>query len=352
MTKAAYVTFDQVNQFSGAGKVCYHEIAALKETTDVIQVITKDEIGIVIDKYYPFSPFTYDYFASLLLKEKVDFLHLSCSPANAILAKVQPKRFVTNCPAHALEESIREHEELTGEPYPYAHNTDPYLRDALWRHLKEADAVITPSNASRDWIRDNIKPKRIVVIPHGVTMPDKPCYPTEFGNVGYIGAWGPDKGVGYLVRAWSELNYLDSTLIFFGGESDRAAEPLRKFATGGKYHLYGRFESLDEVMSKFSILVHPSVSEGYGMTVPEAMSYGKIVVASTGAGSAMSITNGVDGFTFPPRDIQRLKEILEELKHNFDKYRRVGVNARETAKTLTWSKVKEQYQKLYEEILK
>jgi len=352
MVNSAYITFDSLDKASGAGQVCINEIDALREATTLRQVLTKAEIGANIDSHYAFNPFLFDYFASLLIKEEgVDIAHLSCSPANAILSKLRPRRYVVNCPAHALEESIREHEELTGEPYPYAHNTDPYLRDTLWRHLKEADAVITPSNASRDWIQDNIKPKRVVVIPHGVDYPLKPRYPEKFGNVGYIGAWGPDKGLKYLIQAWSRLNYPDSTLMFFGRDAERAEPFLRHFARGGRYNLYGGFNNLDEIMPLFSVYVHPSVSEGYGITVPEAMSYGKVVVASTGTGSSMLIEDGVNGFTFKPRDVEALAARIDDLHLNFKDYVDVGKKARETVWSITWDKVKGQYRKLYEEII-
>jgi len=259
---------------------------------------------------------------------------------------------VVNCPAHALEDSIREHEELTGQPYPYAHNTDPQLRDVLWSHMRNADAVITPSKGSADWIQDNIHPKRVVIISHGVDYPVKPYYPEKFGNAGYIGAWGPDKGLKYLIQAWSRLNYPDSTLIFFGRESERMDSFIRHFARGGRYHIYGRYESLDEVMPLFSVLIHPSVSEGYGMTVPEAMAYGKPVVVSTGTGSSMYVEDGVNGFTFKPRDVETLAAKIDDLKLNFTRYSEVGKRARETAWKLTWDKIREQYVKLYEELIK
>jgi len=348
---SVYISFDHLDRFSGAGQVCINEIDALKQATDVKQIISEKDIRESL-KYYGFNPFLADYFASTMINcEGVDLAHLSCSPANAILSKLRPKHYVVNCPAHNLKDSIREHEALTGTPYPFVHNTDPYLHATLLGHLKNADAVITPSKGSKDWIEDNVKPQRVVVIPHGVTLPEKPCPSEKFGNVGYIGAWGPDKGVKYLIEAWSKLNYSDSTLIFFGREAIQKEPVLRHWATGGKYHLYGEFDTLDEIMPLFSTYIHPSVSEGYGMTVPEAMAYGKVVVVSTGTGSSMNIVDGVDGFTFPPRDVGALMSRIDDVKRNFNERRYVGLNATEKAKTLTWDKVKKMYVKLYEEIL-
>jgi len=349
---SVYVTFDYVNQTTGAGQVCYNEIEALKEVSDVKQIVTKSEIGRRIDWCYPFNPFLYDYFAAQFITAKdVDMLHLSCSPANAILHKVRPKHYVVNCPAHDLEESIKEHQKITGTPYPFKHNTDLYLRGTLWLHLRGADAVITPSKRSADWIEDNIKPKRVVILPHGVTLPEKVDYPESFTNVGYIGAWGPDKGVKYLVDAWSKLNYSDSTLAFFGKGSKQMQPVLESWNAVGNYYLGGEFDSLDDIMHNFSVYIHPSVSEGYGMTVPEAMAYGKVVVVSEGTGSSMHIKHGVNGFTFKPRDVNALSSIIETLKTDFSLWKYVGIEARKTAETVTWEKIKKGYERLYLELL-
>lgn len=349
---SAYVTFDHVSQDTGAGQVCYHEIDVLKQVTEVKQIVTRKEIGEKIDRYYQFNPFLFDYFASQLIEvEGVDLLHLSCSPANAILSKVHPVHFVVNCPAHDLDESIREHEAVTGTPYPFTHNTDPYLRSTLWSHLKEADAVITPSERSAEWIQENIKPRRIEIIPHGVSLPEQVNYPEKFTNVGYIGEWGPDKGVKYLVEAWSQLDYDDAVLYFFGRGTERLKPLLERWATGGKYHLYGGFNSLDEIMPLFSVYVQSSVSEGYGMTLPEAMSYGKVVVGSTGTGSSMLIENGKNGLTFPPRGVDALVTCLDDLKRNFEDFRYMGVEARKTAETVSWEEIKKRYVEFYRGLL-
>jgi len=349
---SVYVTFDRLSADTGAGSVCINEIDALHRVTDVKQVITRKETSARISHHYPFNPFLFDYFSARLLEHKgVDLAHLSCSPANAILDRLQPEHYVVNCPAHNLEDSIREHEDMTGKPYPFIHNTDPYLRDALWGHMKDADSVITPSDGSAEWIKKNIKPKRVTVIPHGLTLPDEVAYPEEFTNIAYIGAWGPDKGVKYLVDAWSKLDYDDSVLYFFGKGVEKMKPVLEKWATGGKYHLYGGFNRLEDIMHMFSVYAHPSVSEGYGMTLPEAMAHGRVVVGSTGTGSSMLIEDGKNGFTFPPRGVDALVGILDNLKNNFSDYKHVAREARKTAEQYSWEKIKKRYINLYSEIL-
>lgn len=348
MTTSIYVTFDQINQHTGAGQVCSHEVDALGRVTDLKQVLTRDSIAPKVDKYYGFQPFLYDYFASQMIEpETIDFAHFSCSPATAMLNKLRPKKYAVNIVAHDLKLSIDEHEKVTGQKYPYVHNTDHFLRHKLTQHAIGADVVFTPSEGSAKWIQENLTSGNVEVIPHGLTVPDKPVeFPEDF-HIAYIGALGPDKGVLYLVQAWSQLAYPDSNLFFFGGASTQMEPYLKSIATAGNYRLGGRFNYLSEIMDKFSVYVHPSVTEGFGMTVTEAMSYGRPVVVTEGTGSSYLVKSGHDGLVVRIRDPQAIADAIQYFKDNPSEIERMGENARETAKELSWDKIERRYEDIY-----
>jgi len=50
--------------------------------------------------------------------------------------------------------------------------------------------------------------------------------------------------------------------------------------------------------------------------------------------------------------VETLAAKIDDLKLNFTRYGEVGKRARETAWKLTWDKIREQYVKLYEELIK
>jgi len=352
MASSVYVTFDDINQHTGAGKVCHHEVNALREVTDLKQVISKKEVSQKIYRFYGFNPFLFDYFASDLLRHRdVDFAHLSCSPGMSILNKLRPKKYCVNVVAHDLKTSIDEHERMYGggHPYPFHHNTDEYLHDCLLKHAKSADIVFTPSRNSEKWIKENINPPRIEIVHHGVDYPETLPRSSKDFNVGYIGAWGPDKGVYYLVKAWSDLNYHDSILYFFGHGTREMRETLVAWAGdgGGKYHLAGGFNHLSDIMPRFSVYVQPSVSEGYGMTMPEAMSYGKAVVVSEGVGSVDLIKDGENGLIVPIRNPKAIAEAIQYFRDNPSEIKRMGKNARETAEECRWENIERRYEEIY-----
>lgn len=348
MKSSIYVTFDRIGKNLGAGEICLHEIEALKRATDLKKVISREDIDERIGKHYPFTPFTYDYFAADLA-EPADIAHLSCSPGMALLNKIRPEKSLVNIVAHNLKLSIEEHERIYGKgTYPFVHNTDPYLHKALLKHAERADVVITPSEGSEKWIRKNINPKRVEVIPHGCDLPEKvEPIPNEF-KAGYLGAWGPDKGITYLLMAWDHLNYKDAEFIFAGdcGELLKSIIPSLT-RNNPRYRLQGRVPDVSTFYNSISVLVHSSVTEGFGMTVLEAMAHGRPVVVTEGTGSSYLVEDGKEGFVIPIRDPAAIAEKIDYLKRNPDQIKAMGQRARRKAERYSWGNVEGQYRELY-----
>ena len=341
---SAYVTFDEVKQSSGAGKVCYHEVAALANESVLIKLIQASDLT----KAYPFNPFLQDYFAAQLVPSNLDLLHLSCSPGLALLAKARPKHYVVNIVAHDLSVSIAEHERYYGSgTYPFLHNTDPYLHRLLLSHCAEADCIITPSQASACWIRENIKPQRIEIIPHGVDEPKNVGPMPEQFTAGYLGAFGPDKGLIYLLEAWSQLS---PSILLLGGTCSEALKQLIGAKSG--YEILGWVPEVSDFYNQLGVYVQPSVTEGFGIEILEAMSHGRPVIASAGAGGADVIEDGVDGFVIPPRDVQALVERLAWFKaYHPNRAIGMGLKAQAKAKNYTWDKIESHYRTLYQGVL-
>jgi len=303
-----------------------------------------------VDAVYGYNPWIYDYFVSEHVPVGVDLLHCSCSPATKIVEKVKPKRFVCNIVAHDLKTSIEEHERIYQQRYPFAHNTEPYLHDRLIRHANIADCVITPSNHSAEWIRNNLSPKRVEVISHGCDLPvETSQFPEQF-TVGYMGQSGPDKGLLYLLLAWEKWNNPKAKLLFAGGCCRELPPWINEFCptTKGSIELMGWLDDTKQFFDRISCACVPSVTEGFGLLTLEAMSYGKPVICSTGAGSEMIISNGINGILTSPRSV---KDIVEAIKAMTSTNVTMGHYARKTAELYTWDKIREQYKKLYRELM-
>lgn len=368
---AVYVTFDRLDPDNGAGLVCLNEIEALKKATNLNAVLCRSAVesvakdynerkipftGVNIDNVYQFNPFLYDYFMSDFFRRNPvtypDILHLSCSPGYALIDKLRPKKIVCNVVAHELATSIEEHERFYGVgTYPFKHNTDPYLHDALLAHANIADVVFTPSTHSEEWITKNTKAKRVVVIPHGCLVPkEKPPLPEGEFTLGYMGAGGPDKGLIYLLMAWDHLAYKDATLLFAGTCGDWVKQIAPSICPNGKVEVMGWVKDREEFFKRIHAAAVPSVTEGFGILTVEAMARGRPVIVSKGAGSADLIEDGKSGFWVKPRNPQMIVDTIKLIKD--EGYRRkMGNVAAQRAKRYTWDKIRDRYTTVYKELL-
>jgi len=98
-----------------------------------------------------------------------------------------------------------------------------------------------------------------------------------------------------------------------------------------------------------SCVAVPSVTEGFGLLTLEAMGYGKPAVVSTGAGSEMVVENYVDGIKTVPRNQYSIVEALTNMREM--DFMKVGRLARKKAEQYTWEKIREQYKRVYREML-
>src|SRR4030095_8839499 len=79
------------------------------------------------------------------------------------------------------------------------------------------------------------------------------------------------------------------------------------------------------------VVVHPSVADGFGYVVAEAMASGVPVIASDTTGGSDSIIDGTHGVTAPRGDIAALRDRLIWCHRNVSRLPALGVAARATA---------------------
>jgi glycosyltransferase involved in cell wall biosynthesis len=85
------------------------------------------------------------------------------------------------------------------------------------------------------------------------------------------------------------------------------------------------------VLAKADIFVTPSVSEGLGVAVLEAMAMGRPVVATATGGLPEAVLDGETGLLVPPGEPAALAEALVSLLRDPTRARRMGEAGRERA---------------------
>jgi alpha-maltose-1-phosphate synthase len=109
---------------------------------------------------------------------------------------------------------------------------------------------------------------------------------------------------------------------------------------------------LKNIMSLSHVLVLPSVQDGFGMVMAQAMACGCPVIASTNTGGEDLFTHGDEGFIVPIRDVKALTERLQQLADNPDQRAKMAERALARVQTLGgWQGYGEKAMAIYAEVL-
>jgi glycosyltransferase involved in cell wall biosynthesis len=182
-----------------------------------------------------------------------------------------------------------------------------------------ADRVMVLSNAaSRSLVEEGIGAGKIFVNPCGVDLsrfmpPEKKV--DDVFRIIYCGNISPRKGVHYLLQAFSELNLDHAELCLIGSAPTPSFGRLLARHQSGNVRFLGTFphNELRQVYAQGSVFVLPSLADGFGMVVPQAMACGLPVIVTENVGAADIVADGVDGYVVPIRDVAALKDKIRYL---------------------------------------
>jgi starch synthase len=85
-----------------------------------------------------------------------------------------------------------------------------------------------------------------------------------------------------------------------------------------------------------SVFVLPSLSDSFGLVVIEAMACGLPVIVSDATGASETVSDGVEGFVVPVRDVEALKQKILLLYEDAGRRAEMGRAARWKAQQMTW----------------
>lgn len=152
-------------------------------------------------------------------------------------------------------------------------------------------------------------------------------------NILYAGVLTPLKGVHHLVTAYARLtrDFPQARLILVGRQENKAyADQLRtqiqRLGLDGQVQFVGQVSQAELAtwMSQACVSVLPSLSEGLGRVVVEAMAARTPVIGSRVGGIPQMIEDGVTGFLVQPRDESGLTEKLRWVLEHPVRARKMG----------------------------
>jgi alpha-maltose-1-phosphate synthase len=218
--------------------------------------------------------------------------------------------------------------------------------------LALADVVIVPSTFSKNSLKQAPAFKASVqVVPYG--LPGVNRAPDEIRRgelrVLFVGALSQAKGLKYLLDAAVKLERrISLTLV---GKRVSSLIPTQAMLERHRWIPSLAYDELLREMSRHDVLVLPSLHEGFGLVLGEAMAQGLVVIATAHSAAPDLIDDGVDGFIIPIRSADAIAEKLELLLREPARLREMKQGALRKAEAHSWETYRRALVRLAREVV-
>ena len=193
---------------------------------------------------------------------------------------------------------------------------------------------------------------RLRVVHHGVHMPEGEGGPRE-KMVLHVGAIQTRKNLSRLIQAFEDLP--GGWRLVLAGAGGFGAELVQRQidASGARARIeitgYVSSEKLDSLYRRASIFAFPSLDEGFGIPVLEAMAHGVPVVTSNR--SALPEVAGDSALQVNPLDVDELRSALRSLMEDEGLREKLKEKGKLRARGFTWAESVEKTWAVYRELL-
>ncbi|MFQ5399453.1 MAG: glycosyltransferase family 4 protein [Anaerolineae bacterium] len=242
-----------------------------------------------------------------------------------------------------------------------------YLQSQTRRSCRQARRVIVISQSSRRDVHRlfGVPLGRIDVVRPGVDARFRPlpaaevkvfrrekALPDRF--VLHVGTLQPRKNIPVLLEAFARLNVPDLHLVMAGGKgwmTHQIFERASALNLEGRVHFTGYVadQELPFWYNAAAMLVFPSVYEGFGMPVVEAMACGTPVIASNA--SSVPEAAGEAALLFDPQDVAGLADRMAAVLHDPGLATTMGEDGLEQAAQFSWEQAGAETAAVYRQAL-
>ncbi len=241
-----------------------------------------------------------------------------------------------------------------------------YLTTQTQRSCRQAARVITISESSRQDVHQifGVPLAKIDVIVPGVGTEYKPFSTDEVEQfrkkkglperlILHVGTLQPRKNIPILIDALAQMPD-DVGLALVGGKGWLYDEIFARVEALGLqkrvlFTGYVPFEELPLWYNVASVFVFPSVYEGFGMPVVEAMACGTPVIASNASSIPEAV--GKAGLLFDPKDVDELVQQLTAVFQKPNLVQKMRADGLRWAKSFSWQRAGEQTADVYKKAL-
>ena len=201
-----------------------------------------------------------------------------------------------------------------------------------------ADAVFCASEFTKQSLVEvGVAPEKVFVEPYGVDQTTFHPSKDKFQNfsVAWASSYTQTKGIGYLLEALSREPVPGIELVLAGYPFGTDAVALYENRIRVRRLGHISRQELSQVMVRCHVHVFPTLLEGFGRNIIEAMASGLPVITTAHCAGPDLIEDGVTGFIIPIRDSDAICEKLAWINDHPQEAMEMGERARDSIARLT-----------------
>lgn len=262
-----------------------------------------------------FDAKAFDKIASYMMRD-ADILHgwATFSLFSARKYKKLNKTFILEraCP-HAMFQEQLLIEEADTLKIVYEPTSKAFLDRAV-EEYELADKIIVPSKYSYDtFISRGFTDKKIEIVRLDANFIPVGVSEKRDDNTFVVGSVGGNilrKGYLYLIKAWQKLKLKNAKLLIKTSLSEiQAVSVLWDLIKDDEsIEIVGYMKNIESFYRRCDVFCLPSIDDGFGMVVLEALACGLPVVSTKNVGASEMIEEGKTGFVVENRDIDAIAE--------------------------------------------
>jgi glycosyltransferase involved in cell wall biosynthesis len=214
-----------------------------------------------------------------------------------------------------VERIMSEEFALWGQVFP---KIDPRAVAKEEAEYEAADVITVPSRfCVGSFVERGVPAAKMRKIPYGVELrrfKKVADPPADRFDVLFVGQVSFRKGVPYLLRAFERLRHPRKRLRIAGAMQEEMRFFLREHHFEGVEFLGPVPQAeLVPMMSRSHVMVLPSIEDGFGLVIGQAMACGCPVICSTNTGGEELLSGEQERFVVPIRNPEAIRQRLEQL---------------------------------------
>lgn len=298
-----------------------------------------------------------------LKEEDFDVIHVHFPFASSILVNINRRlREKMVYTAHIGEEKKRFALDSSAPLILKFFSPDLYLMKRVRK------SVVLNAPLKDKLVEKGIRAEKLEALPNGVNVDEfnlskdevervRGKYGLNETMVMFAGTVTPRKGIEYLIKAGEILKDENAFFLIVGNTNldkeyaKRVMDYAKENNVKAKFTGFIPYNDLKALYSACNIFVLPSLEEGFGVVLTEALASGKPLIGSKVGGIPMQIRDGWNGFLVEAVNEKQLAEKIKYLIDHPEESARMGRNSRKLAEEeFDWRKITEKYLGVYEEV--